>query len=291
MTTGTYSKTEMSVAAALVDTALLAYPLNVLHSARRRALVGQMKASVPADRWARLSQPSTAGAALDAVCRLGYRLPYFGVSTVADACLGRDFGAVASVVVGAPLASFVGVPIGQVTSHGRHTTLRHGAPSSAFAGYGAMVKSEAVYTAASLVADRAVRKALQDHAGIPADTQDGAQYTAAAVAGSAGGVLASIVSHPANCVSGFSQLLGAGQLSAPLGEMSHWPQQLKANAMRALVPRMGIGALAGGVAAVGRELIASKVNPPPAPKPAASVKPKVDTSKDYDFVNRMMASF
>jgi len=285
-----YSKTEMSVAAALADTALLAYPLNVLHSARRRLLVRDMRPAMSAARWERLSNPSATGAALDAVSRLGFRLPYFGVSTVADAYFGRDFGAVASVFVGAPLASFVGVPIGQVTSHGKHTTLRHGAPSSAFAGYGPMVKSEAIYTAASLVADRAVRKSLEDHASIPADTRDGAQYTAAAVAGSAGGVLASIVSHPANCVSGFSQLLGAGQLSAPLGEMSHWPQQLKANAMRALVPRMGIGALAGGVAAVGRELIASKVNPPPAPKPAASVKPKVDTSKDYDFVNRMMAS-
>ena len=58
-----------------------------------------------------------------------------------------------------------------------------------------------------------------------------------------------------------------------------------------LAPRMGIGALAGGVAAVGRELIASKVKAPPTPKPAVSVKPKADTSRDYDFVNRMMASF
>lgn len=293
MTTGKFSKTEMSVAAALVDTAVLAYPLNVLHSARRRALVGHMKPAVPANRWARLSQPSATGAALDAVCRLGYRLPYFGVSTVADAYLGRDLGAVASVFVGAPLASLVGVPVGQVAGHGRQTKLRNGAPSSAFAGYGAMVKSEAVYTAASLVADRAVRKALEDHAGIPADTREGAQYTAAAVAGSAGGMLASIVSHPANCISGFSQLLGAGQLSAPLGSVTHWPQHIKANAMRALLPRMGIGALAGGVAAVGRELIASKVKTPPTPKPTvkAPANPKVDASRDYDFANRMMASF
>jgi hypothetical protein len=269
------SKTEMSVGAAVIDTALLAYPLNVLHSARRRALVGELSPSMTADRWARLSSPSAAGAVLDAAGRLGYRLPYFGVSTVADAYLGRDLGAIASVVVGAPLASFFGVPVGQFAGHGRNVKLRAGTPSFAFAGYGPMVKSEAVYTAACLFADRATRKALEDHAGIPADTRDGAQYGAATVAGIAGGVLASVVSHPANCMSGFSQLLGEGQLSAPLGAVHQWPEHLKRNALRALTPRLGIGALAGGVAAVGREFIASKVQPPPTPGGVEAVRKEI----------------
>jgi len=273
------SKTEMSVGAAVIDTALLAYPLNVLHSARRRALVGTLSPSMTAERWARLSTPSAAGAALDAAGRLGYRLPYFGVSTVADAYLGRDLGAIASVVVGAPLASFFGVPVGQLAGHGRSLQLKSGTPSFAFSGYGSMVKSEAVYTAASLLADRATRKALEDHLGIPADTRDGAQYKAAATAGIAGGVLASIVSHPANCMSGFSQLLGEGQLSSPLGAPHQWPEHLKRNALRALTPRLGIGALAGGVAAVGREFIASKVQAPPNPKAAATGAQNIHSAK------------
>lgn len=265
-----HSKTALSLGAAAVDTVVLAGPLAYLHAQRRKYVVGDLPTSVTPERFKQLTKMSWRGAVLDTASRASMRTAYFGVSTALDP-YDRDIGAAASVVIGAPLASLVGVPTTQCGTHGKNVRLSARPPHGAFSGVWKTMRAEGLYVAAAEAVNRAVRHGLEMGADIPADTREGAQFGASTLAGALGGASAAAVSHSANCQAAWLQLVKRGALPERFGLPSSWPPVFQKNAIRAFGPRAAIGMLTGVVAANVREAVAAHLTTPPPPTPATTV--------------------